>query len=94
LRFWRRPLRIAKPERLAALLGSFYEEVLTEGVTKGREEGRAVGKVEAFLDIAQIKYGAVPPEIAATVRHAAPDKVDRWLEALVHATEIKDIFKS
>ncbi len=75
-------LRIAKPDQVEAIMGSFYEEVLTEG------------KAEALLDIARVKYGTVPREIAATVHQASPEKVDRWLEALVSAKEIDDIFKS
>jgi len=87
-------LRIVKPNQVEAIMGSFYEEALTEGRTQGLTEGRTEGMSEAFLKLAQVKYGAVPQEIAATVRQASQDKVDRWLEALVHAREIDDIFKS
>ncbi len=95
-------LRIAKPHQVEVIMGSFYEEALTqgreegraEGISEGISEGMIKGKAEALLKLAHFKYGAIPQEIATTVRQASQDNVDRWLEALVHAKEIDDIFRS
>ncbi len=91
-------LRIAKPHRVEIIMGSFYEEVLTKGRAEGRAEGISEGMIkgeaEALLKLAHFKYGAVPQEIATTVRQASQDNVDRWLKALAHAKEIDEIFKS
>ncbi len=95
-------LREAKPDRVEIIMGSFYEDVLTEGraegmaegMIKGRAEGRAEGEAEAFLKLARFKYGSVSQEIATIVRQASQDKIDRWLKDLVSAKDINDIFNS
>ncbi len=101
-------LREAKPDRVEIVMGSFYEDVLSEGraegiaegMIKGRAEGeaegmikgRAEGEAEAFLKLARFKYGSVSRDIATTVRQASQEDIDQWLKDLISAKDINDIF--
>ena len=76
----------------------------TEGKTEGRAEGRAEGiaegkvigiaegKAEAFLRLARLKFDAIPDARVAQVRAASLVQIDAWLDALILAEDLNDVF--
>ena len=91
-------VRQVNSEQVEVIVGSYYQELLAEGeakgVAKGEARGEVKGMVKAFLKLARAKFGTVPEEIAATVRQASPDDVDRWFMALINAEDINEIFET
>ena len=57
-------------------------------------EGRAAGKVETFLRLAKLKFGAIPQNMATRLRDASNEDLDRWLDALITADDFDAIFES
>ena len=80
----------------------------TEGKTEGRTEGRAEGEVigiekgkvigiaegkaETFLRLARLKFDAIPDARVAQVRAASLVEIDAWLDALILAEDLNDVF--
>ena len=80
----------------------------TEGKTEGRAEGRAEGEVigiekgkvigiaegkaETFLRQARLKFDAIPDARVAQVRAASLVEIDAWLDALILAEDLNDVF--
>ena len=62
------------------------------GLAKGEELGLAKGKAETFLRQARIRFGNVPAARADEVRAADAATLDRWLEALVVADTLEEVF--
>jgi hypothetical protein len=58
------------------------------------EEGRAEGKVETFLRLAKLKFGAIPRNVATRLRDASNEDLDRWLDALITADDLEAVFGS
>ena len=79
-------LGLAKGEELGLAKG---EEL---GLAKGEELGLAKGKAETFLRQARIRFGNVPAARADEVRAAHAATLDRWLEALVVADTLEEVF--
>ena len=61
---------------------------------EGRAEGRAEGKVETLLRQAKLKFGVIPQNLAARLRDASNEDLDRWLDALITADDFDAIFES
>ena len=101
----RSALQQAKPERWENLMGTIAETWIEQGKAVGITEGKAVGitegkaigitegKAEAFLRLAQLKFGEVPPPHIDAVRYASATQLDHWLEALITAKTLENIFK-
>ena len=62
------------------------------GLAKGEALGLAKGKAETLLYLARVKFGDIPVERADEVRAADPAKLDRWLEALIGADTLDEVF--
>ncbi len=67
---------------------------IAEGKIAGIAEGEARGKAEAFLRLARVKFGDVPPACVEKIRGAAAGEIDAWLEALIAAESIEAVFES
>lgn len=94
------PSTFVRQERLAELVRvRVGEEVMgamkTAGellVEKGRVEGRVEGRREALLDGLRVRFGSVPPAIAARIEQAGIDELTGWNERLFAAKTLADLF--
>ncbi len=59
---------------------------------QGRLEGIVEGKAETFLRQARLKFGDLSSSRIATVRKASIDNLDVWLERLMTAKTIDEVF--
>ncbi len=59
---------------------------------QGRLEGIVEGKAETFLRLARLRFGDLSSSRIATVRKASIDNLDVWLERLMTAKTIEDVF--
>ena len=62
------------------------------GIEKGKVIGIAEGKAETFLRQARLKFDAIPDARVAQVRAASLVQIDAWLDALILAEDLNDVF--
>ncbi len=60
---------------------------------EGEAKGKAKGKAEMLLRLLHRRYGTVPDEVAARVKAADADQLDRWSEQFVDASALDDVFR-
>ena len=63
-----------------------------EGRLEGIVEGELKGKAETFLRQARLRFGDLSHSRIATVRNASTDDLDAWLERLMTAKTLDDVF--
>ena len=101
-------LQRTKPQRWEILMGTAAESWLEQGRTEGKAEGKAEGEVlgiekgkvigiaegkaETFLRQARLKFDAIPDARVAQVRAASLVQIDAWLDALILAEDLNDVF--
>lgn len=81
-------------------LKSLYAEAIAKGLAKGlangraqgQAEGRAEGKAEALSRLINRRFGSCPAEVVALIAKASPDQIDRWLDLVIDADSIADLF--
>ena len=82
---------------MATLAEHWAAEGEARGRAKGRAEGeakgRAEGKAETLLRLLGRRFGAVPEAVTARVRTAPVTDLDRWLDALLDARELDEVFE-
>jgi hypothetical protein len=71
---------------------SYADRIGKEYREKGREEGRAEGHAEALLRQLGVRFGEVPPTTEDRVRKAPVDQLDLWLERVLSATSLEEVF--
>ena len=68
----------------------------TEGFVKGKAEGKAEGKVVALRDnlakLTTAKFGLLPQAIQTEIHRASSDELELWLERLLFAEKLQDVF--
>ena len=68
------------------------EKGITVGEIRGIEIGKAEGKAETFLRLAQLKFGTIPEARVTQVHAAGQDQLDAWLDSLLLAANLDDVF--
>jgi hypothetical protein len=86
-------------ERLRALaraLGPRAEEAYMTGAqllrAEGREQGRVEGEAKALLKQLALRFGPLSQEVEARVRSAPEAQLERWLERVLTAAALADVF--
>lgn len=72
------------------------EKLIEQGRIKGRAEGQAEGQLDgqrqALLRLLRTKFGAVPDKVASRVMKASPDQLLTWLDRILSAARLRDVF--
>lgn len=67
------------------------EQLRTEGRAEGRTEGEALGRADALLDLLDLKFGPLSPDVIDRV-HAAPlDQITTWTRRILTAETLSDV---
>ena len=69
-------------------------EGLMRGKAEGRAEGKAEGKAETLLRQLERRFGAVPEDARARVLSAPIEDLDAWLDAIVSASSLDEVFRN
>jgi predicted transposase/invertase (TIGR01784 family) len=87
------------PEHLRNMskrLGRRAEEAYMTGeqilIEQGRKEGEAKGQAKALLKQLELKFGPVTEDVALRVRAGSVKELDRWIERVITATSIDEMF--
>jgi hypothetical protein len=57
-----------------------------------KAEGKAEGEALALHKLLKKRFGAVPPEVLAKIAGASLDQIDAWLDQVLDARSLNDIF--
>ncbi len=74
-------------------MGTIAETLLEQGEARGLSKGIATGKAETLLRLARKRFGDFPDARADMVLSADAETVDRWLDALVGAGTLDEVFE-
>ena len=68
------------------------EEGKAEGLAAGEELGRAKGKAEDLTRLLKRRFGPLPSAIKARIAAASVPELDAWLDSLLDATSLEEVF--
>lgn len=92
---FRAKIREVAPEAEEATM-TLAEQWLAEGeakgLAKGRAEGRAEGQARTLSKQLALKFGELAPAYAARLASATPAELDAWIERVLVATTLDDVF--
>jgi hypothetical protein len=71
---------------------STAEKLRREGFAQGRAEGEAMGRAETLLRQLEKRFGALPAGTAERVRASTIADLDRWLDRVLDARALADVF--
>lgn len=69
-----------------------HADGLAVGKAEGRAQGRAEGKATTLRLLLASKFGAVPESAAQRLAFASEPELDGWLERLLSASRIEEVF--
>ncbi|MBK8252045.1 MAG: Rpn family recombination-promoting nuclease/putative transposase [Polyangiaceae bacterium] len=81
---------IAKGEKRGVKKGQ--KQGRKEGVELGRKEGVELGERTTLLRLLQRKFGSVPTQIIAQVNRANQTQLDTWVDRILTANTLADVF--
>lgn len=85
-------IRVELGPELEDLMTSTYDQVLNEGIERGRAEGKAEGKAEALLALLASRFAPPTTDVLAQVRTASSAQLDRWLLRVLDARTVAEVF--
>lgn len=78
--------------QLAERFKQWEREVKTEGRLEGRLKGRLEGEALALQRLLIRRFGSLPEWVQARLRSASADEIDTWLDRVLDATRLEDVF--
>lgn len=70
-----------------------YSEGVADGRQFGRQEGRLEGKAFALQKLLRKRFTQIPPEIQQRIAQADSAQRDIWLDRVLQAQQISDVFR-
>jgi len=67
-------------------------EGIAEGKAEGKAEGRVDGKGDTLMRLLKRVFSYVPDAVEPIVRKANEDQLDCWLDRVVGARKLDDVF--
>lgn len=77
---------------LIEAIGRDAYEVYMTAAQVLREEGKAELRVEILLKQLQQRFGPLPQDVVARVSQARPDETERWIDRVIPAEALADVF--
>jgi flagellar biosynthesis/type III secretory pathway protein FliH len=63
-----------------------------EGHQEGRKEGRKEGEGKALLLLLERRFGVLPESVTARVAQSSTRDIERWLDRVLDAASLDDVF--
>ena len=64
-----------------------------KGKQEGRQEGRQEGEMLALQRLLSKRFGDIPVDITCLISNASVESIERWLDRIIDAQQLSDIFK-
>ena len=68
------------------------QEGRTEGLEQGMEKGERMALASMLTKLARLRFRDVPPDSAARIESASKTELERWLERILTAETLDDVF--
>jgi len=65
---------------------------MEQGVQQGIRKGRLEGEAKLLLRILPRRFGPLPDEISKRVYWADPETIETWVDRVLDAESLEDIF--
>ena len=78
---------------LADRLEQWALAYIAEGELKGEQEGRQEGEMLALQRLLSKRFGTLPADITYLISNASVESIERWLDRIIDAQQLSDIFK-
>jgi hypothetical protein len=75
----------------AAIMGTFSERIIQQGMEQGEHLGVRKGETKVLLTQLQLKFGPVSEAVRAKIERADADTLLRWSERILSATSIEQV---
>lgn len=79
-------------------MASAAEQLIQQGMERGLQQGLQQGKVQALRGalsrLLNARFGALTPSVQQKIDGAMPDQLERWIERVVTADRLDEIFAS
>ncbi|CAK0745370.1 transposase [uncultured Gammaproteobacteria bacterium] len=79
-------------EIIAEVRPRFFAEGKAEGKAEGEAKGKAEGKAEMLLRQLRRRFKTFPSQVEDRVRAAGSDQLDEWIDLILDARELADVF--
>ena len=76
------------------VMASFAERYRLEGEARGIQIGEVKGEAQTLLKLIKLKFGEYPEWVESRLNTADKDQLDRWVEAILTAERLDDLFPS
>ena len=80
-------------DRLEQWALAYIAEGELKGELKGKLEGRQEGEMLALQKLLSKRFGAIPADITRLIANAPMESIERWLDRIIDAEQLADIFK-
>ena len=85
-----------EPRHIEKLRRCWEEQVMKAGIAQGievgREQGIEQGERMVLLRLLASRFGPVPQRVARRVERARPAQLERWLERILTAKSLNQVF--
>ena len=79
-------------ERLEEWALGYKAEGMQTGMQQGKAEGIQQGEALALQKLLSKRFGAMPSEVLTKIAGASPEQVDAWLDQVLEAKRLEDLF--
>jgi len=83
-------LKRTNPEEWETMMGTLAEKWLA----RGRDEGKAKGRMELLLELLERRFGELPSDIRNRIRDAKDSEIRSWAGAVLDAATLDDVLAS
>ena len=79
---------------MGTIAEAWLEQGRAEGLVEGKAEGLAEGKAATLTRLLEQRFGSLPREVAPRIAAADLDELDTWLDRVLDAVTLDDVFGS
>lgn len=79
-------------EQVDAMYSRWEQETANRGRKEGRKEGHKEGEGAALLRLLERRFGALPEAVTRRVADASTDEIEGWLDRVLDASSLEDVF--
>jgi flagellar biosynthesis/type III secretory pathway protein FliH len=70
------------------------QQGLEQGLEQGLQQGFQRGEASALKHLLIRRFKAIPPETLTRIGQATPGQLEQWLENILDAATLEDVFKA
>jgi len=67
---------------------------IEQGIVKGIEQGIQQGETRLFKRLLTRRFQTLPDDVLARIEAAAPEQLEQWLDNILNAATLDDVFRS